>query len=134
MFLFNSYLNYWNVSNFYGCKMSRKFTATLTMVCALFFERMKIQKVEKRVTNLHDKMNICYSHQKIKASFKSWIMLKKVHRIIKFNQKSWPKTYIDMNTELNKKTKNDFEKDFFRWMNNLVFENTQTYVRKHRDI
>ena len=51
-------------------------------------------------------------------------MLKKVHRVIKFNQKSWPKTYIDMNTELNKKTKNDFEKDFFRWMNNLVFENT----------
>ena len=69
-------------------------------------------------------MNICYSHQKIKASFKSWIMLKKVHRVIKFHQKSWPKTYIDMNTELNKKTKNDFEKDFFRWMNNLVFENT----------
>ena len=51
-------------------------------------------------------------------------MLKKVHRVIKFNQKSWPKTYIDMNTELNKKTKTDFEKDFFRWMNNLVFENT----------
>ena len=134
MSLLNSYLNYRNVSNFYGCKMSRKFTATFTMVCALFFERMKIQNVEKRVTNLHDKMIICYSHQKIKANFKSWIMLKNIHRVIKFNQKSRPKTYIDMTTDLNKKTKNDFEKDFFRWMNNSVFENIQKYVQKHRDI
>ena len=50
-------------------------------------------------------------------------MLKNIHRVIKFNQKSRPKTYIDMTTDLNKKTKNDFEKDFFRWMNNSVFEN-----------
>ena len=40
-------------------------------------------------------------------------ILKKVHRVIQFNQKAWLKPYIDMNTELRKKAKIDFEKDFF---------------------
>ena len=45
-------------------------------------ERMKIQKVGKLVGNLHDKKRICRSLKKFKASIKSWISLKKVHRVI----------------------------------------------------
>ena len=40
-------------------------------------------------------------------------MLKNVHKVIKLNQKAWLKQYIDMNTDLRKGAKNDFEKEFF---------------------
>ena len=97
-------------------------------------ERMKIDKTKKLVCNLSDKKNYVVHISILKEALDHGLKLKKVHRVIEFNQETWLKKYIDMNTELRKKASNDFEKDSFKLMNNAVFGKTIENVRKHRDI
>ena len=97
-------------------------------------EKMKIEKVKKLVANLHDKNEYVIHIRNLKQTLNHGLVLKKVHRVIKFDQNTRLKPYIDMNTDLRKKAKNYFEKEFFKLMNNVVFVKTMENGRKHRDI
>ena len=97
-------------------------------------KRMKIDKCKKLVCNLCNKKKYAVHIRSLKQALNHGLKLKKFHRIIEFNREAWLKTYIDMNTELRKIAKYDFEKDFFKLMNNAVFGKTMENVRKHRDI
>ena len=97
-------------------------------------ERMIIDKTKKLVCNLYNKKNYVVHISVLKQALDHGLKLRKVHRVIEFNQKACLKEYIDVNTELRKKASNDFEKDFFKLMNNALFGKTMENVRKHRDI
>ena len=73
---------------------------------------MKIEKVDKLVTNLHDKTGYVIHITNLKQALNHGLILKKVHRVIKFNQKASLKPSINMNTMLRQKAKNSFEKTF----------------------
>ena len=93
---------------------------------------MKIDKCKKLACNLYNKEKYVVHIRSLKQALNNRLILKKVHRVIQFNQEARLKPYIDMNTELRKKAKNYFEKDFFKLMNNSVFGKTMEKVRKHR--
>ena len=97
-------------------------------------ERMEVNKCKKLVCNLFNKKNYVVHINALKQALNHGLKFKKIHRVIEFNQEAWLKPYIDVNTELRKEAKNDFEKDLFKLMNNSVFGKRMENIRKHRDI
>ena len=96
---------------------------------------MKVKNVEKLAANLHYKTEHVIHIGNLKQGLThGFVFLNKVHRMIKFNQIAWLKLYIDMNIDLKKKARNDFENDVFKFLNNAIFIKTMENVRKHRDI
>ena len=82
--------------------------------------------VEKLVTSFEDKEKYVIHISALKQA------LRKAHRIIEFKEVAWLKPYIEMNTKLRTEAKNDFEKDFFKLMNNSVFEKTKKCKKLQR--
>ena len=90
--------------------------------------------VHKLIPTLKDKKKYVLREENLKLYLSLGLKLKKIHRVLEFDEKPWLKEYIDFNTEKRKEAKNSFEKDFFKLMNNSVFGKTMENIRKRSNI
>ena len=97
-------------------------------------EGIEINRVEKLVPNLRDKKSYIIHIRALAQALKHGLILDKIHRVIEFDQSAWMKPYIDFSSQLRTKAKNDFEKDFFKLINNSVFGKPMENLRKNRNI
>ena len=97
-------------------------------------ERLTIRNVEKLIPNLWDKEKYIVHHENLKLYQELGLKIKKIHRGIKFREEPWMRSYIELNTRLRANGKNDFEKEFFKLMNNSVFGKTMENIRNRVDV
>ena len=72
------------------------------------------EKTNKLILNVMDKKKYVLHISALKFYLEHGLKLKKVHRVISFNQADFLKPYIDFNTEKRKNAKTEFEKDLFK--------------------
>lgn len=95
---------------------------------------ISIGQVSKLIPTLADKKNYVLHYRNLQLYLFLGLKLKKVHRVLEFDQSPWLARYINYNTEKRTNAKNSFEKAFFKLVNNSVFGKTMENLRKRVDV
>ena len=90
------------------------------------------ESLPKLIPNLYDKKNYVLQYRNLKLYLELGMVLKKIYRVLSFHQSSWLKSYIDFNTARRTDARSEFEKDFFKLMNNSMFGKTMENLRNRR--
>ena len=93
-------------------------------------ERMEINKCKKLACNLFDKKEYVDHIFSLKQALNHGLKIIMITKVLRFYQEDWLRPYIELNTNLRKKAKDDFEKDEFKFLNNAVYGKTMENVRK----
>ena len=97
-------------------------------------EKIKVNGVEKLICHFKPRTHYVVHYRNLRQYLELGMRITKVHRGISFYQSPWMEPYIRKNTELRKCAANNFEKDFFKLMNNSVFGKTIENIRKRQNI
>ena len=89
---------------------------------------------KKLIPHLGKREHYVVHYVALKQALAHGLKLEKIHRVLKFNQSSWLKCYVEFNNELRKQATNEFEKDLYKLFNNAMFGKTMENIRKRMDL
>ncbi|PKC57010.1 hypothetical protein RhiirA1_473165 [Rhizophagus irregularis] len=97
-------------------------------------EKKNYISVEKLITHLGSRDEYVLHYSELQYYVKLGMVVDEIQKVLSFDQSPWLEPYISLNSNLRKKARNDFERDFFKLMNNSVYGKTMENVQKHIDI
>ncbi|XP_065675836.1 uncharacterized protein LOC136092044 [Hydra vulgaris] len=97
-------------------------------------ENVKSDKVDKLILNLNHKKSYVIHYENLKLYEQLGLVITKIHRGVMFEESAWLSKYIELNTYLRTKATNEFEKGFFKLMNNSVFGKTMENIENRVDV
>ena len=88
----------------------------------------------KLICDWSDRKNYLIHHRMLKIYIRHGMIVDKVHSIISFRQSRWLEKYMNFNTQKRNQAVNDFEKDFYKLLNNAFYGKTMENVRNRLKI
>ena len=122
------------------CPVSDKIDITPDMLSdytKALYDKIQIKtppKSTKLTATLLKREHYVLYYVNLKFLMKLGLKISKIHRVLSFKQESWVKSYIEMNTQRRKESKNDFEKSFYKALNNVIWGKSCQSRRKEKQV